>query len=590
MLIAAGLLAGPGGGSLRAEHVLYDADSRGRIIFLSVADGSISRPAGRLADRDAVARSGVTIAAAPAAEPQARGAWYEDHRSSLELHRPDVQAAEAFLKEHAWALGRGEREVGRPAGGGTKPRISLGLMPLRAERDALGMTHVRYQQQVGGVPVFGSEVIVHLGPDGRVRTAGGRIAPDVAVDTTPVITRDAAVSVALAEWQGRFGPAVAPDEVRAGLSVFVPGLVEHSDAPSAWLVWQVRLTCDCPVLADETTLVDARTGEVRQRLTGVRELDRWVWDCSLNPSSGKCYVNWFTTEFGGIYYFGRSEAEPVRGPNPIYGESDVDNLYDFLATVYDYVFLKFGRDGANDRGGTGNGQNVPWTQSKSFTYLDPLPSYLGYCPNAWSTNGNIRFCMGTVHNGLVGHEYCHGFTTYSHFDGLGVPIGMVYQGESGALDENQADIFGEMFEYYLTSSNDWIMWIKGPGDPAGAWRNLADPPAVAHPVRGPHPDRFHSDYVYCGSADNYGVHHNSTVPSKAAYLLAEGGSFNGCTIDLIGRDKIEQIWYRAVTEYYATTETFNGAYLDLIASCGDLYGAGSEECRQLTRALQAVEL
>jgi hypothetical protein len=84
------------------------------------------------------------------------------------------------------------------------------------------------------------------------------------------------------------------------------------------------------------------------------------------------------------------------------------------------------------------------------------------------------------------------------------------------------------------------------------------------------------------------VHHNSTVPGKAAYLTAVGGNFNNCTITGLGTQKVEQIWYRASVNYYASSETFNGAYQALRQACLDLYPAA--DCAELTKALQAVEL
>ena len=105
-----------------------------------------------------------------------------------------------------------------------------------------------------------------------------------------------------------------------------------------------------------------------------------------------------------------------------------------------------------------------------------------------------------------------------------------------------------------------------------------------------YPDRLYSSDMYCGSLDQGGIHHNSTALSKAFYLASQGGVHNGCSVEGIGEEKVEQILYRAKTQYYASSETFNEAYNDLIQSCVDLYGAGSEDCHQLTKALQSVEL
>ena len=43
-----------------------------------------------------------------------------------------------------------------------------------AHTDALRMSHVHYVQRHHGVPVFGSEIIVHANPDGGLSTINGR--------------------------------------------------------------------------------------------------------------------------------------------------------------------------------------------------------------------------------------------------------------------------------------------------------------------------------------------------------------------------------------------------------------------------------
>ena len=88
--------------------------------------------------------------------------------------------------------------------------------------------------------------------------------------------------------------------------------------------------------------------------------------------------------------------------------------------------------------------------------------------------------------------------------------------------------------------------------------------------------------------DQRGIHINSSVPNKAAYLTAMGGTFNGYTITGLGLAKVEQIWYRALTTYYADSETFNGAYTALRQACTDLYSPA--DLAELTKALQAVEM
>ena len=70
-----------------------------------------------------------------------------------------------------------------------------------------------------------------------------------------------------------------------------------------------------------------------------------------------------------------------------------------------------------------------------------------------------------------------------------------------------------------------------------------------------------SQYVHT-SSDNGGVHTNSGIPNKAAYN----------TIQRIGKDRSEQIYYRALSQYLTSTSNFNDAKASLYQSALDLYG------------------
>jgi Zn-dependent metalloprotease len=88
---------------------------------------------------------------------------------------------------------------------------------------------------------------------------------------------------------------------------------------------------------------------------------------------------------------------------------------------------------------------------------------------------------------------------------------------------------------------------------------------------------------------NY-AYNKAFVACKAAYLLAEGDFFNGCTIRGIGLNRLEQIWYRALVHYFVSSETFNGAYAKLQQAAVDLYPADKQTIAQVRRAFQAVEM
>jgi uncharacterized protein YjdB len=88
-----------------------------------------------------------------------------------------------------------------------------------------------------------------------------------------------------------------------------------------------------------------------------------------------------------------------------------------------------------------------------------------------------------------------------------------------------------------------------------------------------------SDY-YNTSSDNGGVHTNSGIPNKAAYLIAKS----------IGNSKTATIYYRALTQYMTSTTNFLGARNALVQAATDLYGATSDEVTAVNTSFSSVEI
>ena len=69
---------------------------------------------------------------------------------------------------------------------------------------------------------------------------------------------------------------------------------------------------------------------------------------------------------------------------------------------------------------------------------------------------------------------------------------------------------------------------------------MENPPAFGDPDRIAEPALLSPRY-----GDNAGVHINSGVNNKAAFLLTDGGTFNGKTVTALGIDKVARIYYEA---------------------------------------------
>jgi hypothetical protein len=92
-----------------------------------------------------------------------------------------------------------------------------------------------------------------------------------------------------------------------------------------------------------------------------------------------------------------------------------------------------------------------------------------------------------------------------------------------------------------------------------------------------------------GSGDNGGVHINSGVNNKAAYLMTDGGSFNGHTITGLGYAKVADLYYEVQRELLTSAADYQDLYFALIQACG-YQGYSAAECQEVKEALDAVEM
>ncbi len=487
-----------------------------------------------------------------------------------------VSISNQFMKEYGSFFGIAD----------TEKEISL----FKKDVDSLGITNLRYGQKYKDVPVFGGQLIVHLGKDKNVNSANGKIIPDISLDTSAKISEQEAVEKAKELWKEQKRPD-DPETLKTNLYIFNKSLFQNKpDDTKNYLVWEVNLYKDRPI-AHEYYYIDAKNGKLVYQITGMQSaIHRHIYDCSYGD--GNCYMDALDPIFG--YIYGRSEGQPARGSQPILGLSDTDDLYDRTGNNFTYYESNFSRNGANNYGGMGDGSTTyPTASTTGLTFIDYFLGEGQNCPNSWFNGTNsIHFCKGQTTHDITGHEYAHAVNYFSILDGYGDPEGLTYSGQPGALNESNSDVFGTALENYSEGgAGDWLF---GEDSLEGASRDMSLPSNKTYNLGSgdiPYPNKFHDSNYYCGTADNNGVHFNSSVPNHAAYLMAIGGTYNGCAITSIGRTKEEAIFYRAQTVYYTPSTDFNEAYNNLISACGDLYGGtDSSDCKNVKKALQSVEM
>jgi Zn-dependent metalloprotease len=476
------------------------------------------------------------------------------------------------------------------------------LSMQKKSTDELGMTRIIYKQMYGGVPVFGAQTAVHLNGNNEVIAYEGNTVPDIQLDTVPTENQNNALEIAIAEHQRLKGIVIDRSKLQSSveLEILNKNLFILSGDTTTYLTWKVSLKNN-PTLND-VYFVNAHSSEVVYHYSNIiSAINRTIYDCSYGDTL--CYLD--TTLGSPSYTYGRSEGQPARGVtnqnNNPKNYPDTDTTYDYLGYAHNYYVSIIGRNGANNLGGLGDGSlNFPSSGSAAFTFIDVVDDLVDpICPNAFWNGSYIGICIGLSKLDTIAHEYQHAVTQYS-VSGVGFTNG----GESGTLSESFSDIFAILAEFNQLGYNDVnnpssLEWLVMEGvDPADTYgfnitRSLNNPSDFDYGTNLPYPDRFYSESFYCGTDDDGGVHYNATVFSHSAYLMAMGGSFNGCDITGIGRAKMQLILYRTLTVHSLPSTDFNGMYNAVNQSCTELigqWGISLEDCNEVMNAMKAVEI
>jgi thermolysin metallopeptidase-like protein/emfourin len=163
---------------------------------------------------------------------------------------------------------------------------------------------------------------------------------------------------------------------------------------------------------------------------------------------------------------------------------------------------------------------------------------------------------------VLGHELTHAVTEHT--------AGLVYEGQSGALNESVSDVFASCLKQRLlgqdAAAGDWLIGagLFLPGVQGRALRDMAHPgTAYDDPVLGKDPQPDHMDDYIDTTDDHGGVHLNSGIPNRAFHLAATaiGGSvWEGAGL----------VWYAALTSgTLATDADFVSFAAATVAAAGD---------------------
>jgi Zn-dependent metalloprotease len=218
-----------------------------------------------------------------------------------------------------------------------------------------------------------------------------------------------------------------------------------------------------------------------------------------------------------------------------------------------------------------------------------IKNYVHYSrnyPNAFWNGSVMTYGDGGNVNGVVVQPFVT-LDIVAHEIGHAVcdnTARLVYSYESGALNEGFSDIWAATIEHHTDPSKK--TWLLGE-ETNVTFRSMSNPKAYQQP------DTYLGQFWYIGTADNGGVHINSSVLNHWFYILSIGKTGvndhgDAYTVNGISIQKAAQIAYRTESTYL----TANSRYADMrkfsIQAAIDLYGANSTEATQTANAWYAV--
>ena len=402
--------------------------------------------------------------------------------------------------------------------------------------DNYGLKNVYYRQYYQGVPVYDGTLKFHFNGKGQLTSLNGNTISNIKVSTKAAVSQAEAGSIAkkMVAQQG-ITNSTAPLEIRKNnLLIFPKNLVQGGQVIS-YLAYEVEVTNKSDVR--EFLFIDAQTGELVEQFTGIHPIDRKLYEKNTNAAN----LKW-------------KEGDALPGTLDQWQQSEVitsEHVYNFFKNAFNYISFN-------------NADATMITVNN-----DPGIS----CPNANWNGVTANYCTGTASDDVVAHEWGHAYTEYTS--------GLIYQYQSGALNESYSDVWGETIDLlngYDDAGENLDVRTGTTCSGTQRWKMGEKATAFGSPIRdmwNPNCNNnpgsvLDASFYYCGTGDSGGVHRNSGVTNHLYALLVDGGTYNGYTITGIGFVKAAHLWWRAQNNYLTPTSDFAVFADALEASAADL--------------------
>ena len=416
-----------------------------------------------------------------------------------------------------------------------RPDIDFSIRSINS--NSSNKTRIRLDQRYKGVPVYGADVMVHLNASGEGESFNGTYYNiEENIDVVPVLSEQAAIE----KVNSRQDRRQLSENERQLVQYAQPHITlciyrEKSLVTSFLLAYHI---ISCPSIQHRWEyFIDAVTGRVLRQYETTCFVDGPRTATALDLNGASKNIN--TYQVGSNFFLLDTSrpmfnaATSVLPDSPVGGilTIDVNNTFGDATSfkhvtsttnawnnptavsahfnagaVYEYYRTTFSRNGIDGVGGTLYSMiNVPDDEGHPLDNAFWNGKFMSY------GNGAVAFKPLAGAIDVAGHEITHGVVQNT--------ANLEYQGESGAINESMADIFGTMMD-----PADWLIGedvVKLSAFPSGALRSLSDPHNGATSFASPSFQPAHTSEAYTGTEDNGGVHVNSGIPNHAFYLFAK---------------------------------------------------------------------
>ncbi|GAB0156509.1 hypothetical protein CHRYSEOSP005_17740 [Chryseobacterium sp. Alg-005] len=495
---------------------------------------------------------------------------------------------------------------------------------VKASTDELGIKHSTYQHYYKGIKVADEVILLHE-KEGKLTFVNGELTPDINLSIKQPLTRTEVENIVSADMKAQnitfddfdqvITKVIAGRKMSLHLTNQINALslkslhsymyyvdnttkqivkkleeIHHHNIPVSTTVAPL---VDAPSTSatfyrgNQSVTVDSYNGTYRLKdnTRNIHTLNGTDWDGNGTVAGG---LTGNITEYtNATANFTATETKP-----PV-------EVHWAMKTAYDYYINRHNRNSYDNNGSiirnyyninfAGSGQPENGVNAAAIDTQGIVAMVYGN----GKYQGQAGYFNPFVALDVAGHEYSHLMVSRT--------ANLAYQGESGALNESFADIFGASIEFYANLTPNWTIGEGIPNPALGFTylRSMSNPNSGPAVLNSQQPDTYQGTYwantagPYSQANDFGGVHTNSGVGNYWFYLLSAGGSGtndigNAYSVTGITIQKAEKIAYRTLANYLTANSQFVDAYNLSKQAVTDLYGASSNEQIQNVKAWYAV--